>query len=330
MVALVTGASGMIGAELAAQLAATGAQVRCLLRPSSDSSRLDDLGRDVIRADLDDPAAIAAAVAGATRVYHVAGYLHAGSPFSAGEDYAPYRAANVDLTARMLAASAAAGVERFLFASTAGVYGPAAASPIDEASPTKPFSAYGRSKLEAEGLVHDYARRGLDFTIVRPGATYGPGDRHFLPAALALARKRRIPLVDGGRHLVDFGYVSDIARLMVLAADSPAGRGKTYNAASGQPQPLRDLFSEYASLTGQPAPTIITIPAGLCRALGPLLHPAIRLCAPEMSSLVSREGLAYLARDVRYDMTLARSDLGFRPQVDFRTGLALTLEVART
>ena len=329
MVALVTGASGMIGGELAAQLAAGGARVRCLLRPSSDSTRLDDLPVEVVRADLDDPAAIAAAVAGASRVYHVAGYLHAGAPFSSGEDYAPYRTANVDLTARMLAASADAGVERFLFASTVGVYGPAATSPVGEESATQPFSAYGRSKLEAEALVRDYAIRGLDITIVRPSATYGPGDRHFLPVALALARKRRIPLVDGGRHLVDFGYVSDVVRLMVLAGDSPAARGQTYNAASGRPQPLRELFSEYASLTGQPVPVIIPVPVGLCRALGPLLHATIRLCAPEMSALVTREGLAYLARDVSYDMTRARDDLGFRPQVDFRTGLALTLEAAR-
>ena len=208
--------------------------------------------------------------------------------------------------------------------------GPTAGSPVAEDSPTEPFSAYGRSKLEAERLVRDYARRGLGITIVRPSATYGPGDRHFLPAALALARQRRIPLVDGGRHLVDFGHVTDVARLMVLAGDSAVASGKTYNAASGAPQPLRDLFFAYASLTGQRPPAIIPVPAGLCRALGPLLQAVVRLCAPTMSALVTREGLAYLARDLSYDMTRAYDDLGFRPRVDFRTGLALTLEAART
>lgn len=328
-VALVTGASGMIGGELAAQLAAGGRRVRCLLRPASAGDRLAALPVEVVRADLDDPDALAAAVAGVSRVYHLAGYLHAGAPFSGGEDYAPYRAANVDLTDRLLAASARAGVERFLFASTTGVYGAAAAAPIAEDDPTEPFSAYGRSKLEAEGLVRAWARRGLDVTIVRPSATYGAGDRHFLPAALALARMRRIPLVDGGRHLVDFGHVSDVARLMLLAGESPAARGKTYNAASGHPQPLRDLFSEYASLTGKPAPVIVPVPAGLCRALGPLLQAAVRVCAPALRHLVTRDGLAYLARDVSYDMTRAADDLGFRPRVDFRTGLALTLPAAR-
>ena len=327
-VTLITGASGMIGGELAAQLAARGRRVRCLLRPASAGAGLDALPVEVVRADLEDPAAVAAAVAGASHVYHLAGHLHAGAPFSGGEDYAPYRAANVDLTARLLQASARAGVERFLFASTTAVYGPAAALPVAEESPTEPFSAYGRSKLEAEGLVRAYTGRGRAFTIVRPSATYGAGDRHFLPAALALARLRRIPLVDGGRHLVDFGHVSDVARLMLLAGESPAARGKTYNAASGQAQPLRDLFSEYASLTGEPAPAIIPLPAALCRALGPLLQAAVRLVAPAMSALVTREGLAYLARDVSYDMTRAQEELGFRPRVDFRTGLALALQAA--
>ena len=319
---LVTGASGMIGGELVAQLTAAGTRVRCLLRPSSNGA---GLGAEVVRADLGDPAAISKALAGVTRVYHVAGYLHAGSPFSAAEDYAPYRAANVDLTARMLAASADAGVDRFIFASTAGVYSPDAASPIVEESPLDPLSAYGQSKLEAEELVRDYGRRGLGITIVRPSATYGPADRHFLPVALAMARMRRVPLVDGGRHLVDFGYVSDVARLMVLAGDSPAARGGTYNATSGRPQPLRALFQEHASLTGGRPPVIISVPAAVCRALGPLLHAAIRLFAPAMSALVTRDGLAYLARDVSYDMNRARDDFGFQPQVDFRTGLALAL-----
>lgn len=327
-VALVTGASGMIGGELAAQLAARGRRVRCLLRPASAGAGLDALPVEVVRADLEDPAAVAAAVAGASHVYHLAGHLHAGAPFSGAEDYAPYRAANVDLTARLLQASARAGVERFLFASTTAVYGAAAASPVAEESPTEPFSAYGRSKLEAEKLVRAYSGGGRAFTIVRPSATYGAGDRHFLPAALALARLRRIPLVDGGRHLVDFGHVSDVARLMLLAGESPAARGKTYNAASGQPQPLRDLFSEYAALTGKPAPVIVPLPAALCRALGPLLQAAVRLAAPAMSAMVTPDGLAYLARDVSYDMTRAQEELGFRPRVDFRTGLALALQAA--
>ena len=322
---LVTGASGMIGGEVARQLAASGARVRCLLRPTSGAPAVSHPGIEVVRADLRDRRAIAAACSGAERVFHVAGYLHAGAPFSAREDYAPYREANVDLTARMLEASAAGGVRRFLFASTTGVYSPAAASPISEDDPLAPLSSYGRSKVEAEALVRDYGDRGLSFTIVRPSATYGPHDRHFLPAALALARMRRVPLVDGGRHLVDFGYVSDVARLMVQASGAPAARGRTYNAASGNPQPLRTLFDLHAELTGQSRPVIVPVPAGLCRAIGPLLHVAVRLFAPGMSPMVTREALNYLARDVGYDMNRAYRDFGFRPRVAFRAGLASSL-----
>ena len=172
--------------------------------------------------------------------------------------------------------------------------------------------------MEAEGLVRNYGGRGLSFTIVRPSATYGPRDRHFLPAALAMARMRRVPLVDGGRHLVDFGYVSDVARLMVQAAAAPAADGATYNAASGNPQPLRTLFDVHAELTGQPPPAIVPVPAGVCRALGPLLQVAVRLFAPGMSAMVTRDALAYLARDVSYDMSRAYDDFGFRPEIDFR------------
>ena len=174
--------------------------------------------------------------------------------------------------------------------------------------------------------MREYGARGLGFTIVRPSATYGPGDRHFLPAALAMARMRRVPLVDGGRHLVDFGYVSDVARLMVQAAGAPAAEGATYNAASGNPQPLRSLFEVHAELTGRPPPAIVPVPAGLCHALGPLLQVAMRLFARDMSALVTRDALAYLARDVSYDMGRAHRDFGFRAEFDFRAGLQRVLD----
>ena len=148
-------------------------------------------------------------------------------------------------------------------------------------------------------MVREYGGRGLSFTIVRPSATYGPGDRHFLPAALAMARMRRVPLVDGGRHLVDFGYVSDVARLMVQAAAAPAAAGATYNAATGNPQPLRALFDVHAELTGQPAPAIVPVPAGLVPGCsGRCCRRRYRLLAPGMSAMVTRDALAYLSRDV--------------------------------
>ena len=323
--ALVTGASGMIGGAVAAQLAAAGHPVRCLLRRSSGAPAARHPLIEVVRADLADRSALANALRNVHLVFHVAGYLHAGAPFSAREDYAPYRAANVELTQRMLAASAEAGVRRFVFTSTTGVYRPGVASPISVEGALAPLSAYGRSKVEAEAAVRDYGARGLSFTIVRPSATYGPGDRHFLPAALAMARMRRVPLVDGGRHLVDFGYVSDVARLMVQAAAAPAAAGATYNAASGNPQPLRALFDVHAELTGRAPPAILAVPAGLCRGLGPLLPVATRLFAPGMSALVTRDALAYLSRDVYYDMSGAYDDFGYRPAIDFRAGLALVL-----
>ena len=320
----------MIGGEVARQLAAAGARVRCLLRPTSRTPAVPPSGIEVLRADLHDSSAIGAACAGVERVFHVAGYLHAGAPFSAREGYAPYQAANVDLTARMLEASAAAGVRRFLFASTTGVYSPAAAAPIGEDSPLAPLSAYGRSKAVAEGLVRDYGERGLGFTIVRPSPTYGQHDRHVLPLALALARLRRLPLVDGGRHLVDFSYVGDVARLMVEAAGAPHARGGTYNAGSGHPRPLRTLFEVFAEMTGRRRPVIIPVPARLCRALGPLLNFGARLFAPSrVGTMLTREALDYFASDVAYDIGRARDDFGFRPQVDFRSGLAMSLGLQR-
>ena len=82
----------------------------------------------------------------------------------------------------------------------------------------------------------------------------------------------------------------------------------------------------HAELTGQPPPAIVPVPAGVCRALGPLLQVAVRLFAPGMSTMVTRDALDYLARDVSYDMSRAYDAFGYRPEIDFRAGLALVLD----
>ena len=322
--ALVTGATGMIGSHLVDRLLAGGVEVRALVRPSSDLSYLRSLPIEIVSGEPTDRPALARAVAGCRWVFHTAAFHDPAYSFSRGKHFEAFKRVNVDFTEVLLSASAAAGVSRFVYVSSASVYSLAARAPIAEDAPLDPFSDYARSKLLAEELVRNYHARGLAATIVRPCTTYGPRDRYVTPTLLALARLPILPLVEGGRHRQDLVYVGDVTELVWRAGRSDIAAGKAYNAASGRPQPMREFFDTFRGPTRR-APRVCPVPRATFLRLSGLLRRSLGGLAPAAEGILSPAGLAYLCQDVYYDVSLARRDLGFAPRVSFAEGLTLTL-----
>jgi dihydroflavonol-4-reductase len=323
--AVVTGATGLLGSHVVRRLVDDGARVRCLVRPTSRTAHIEGPQVELVTADLHQPAALAAVLKGVRVVFHFAGHLTASAPLNADEDDSVY-SLNVESTKALLEAAAMAGVERFVYASSVAVYGADAVSPIVEDTPPDPVSAYGRSKVVAEGAVMEYHRRGLPGTVIRPSICYGAGDRHFLPAARRMVRLPVLPLVDGGRHLLDIASAVDVAGLAVAAASAARAAGRTYNAASGHPGSLRDIIGILHEVEGTPRPLIIPVSEGLMRFSAPVAQRIAALLVPGMESAMSSVGATYSARDVYYDMSRAATELGFKPRYDFRRGLEVALE----
>ena len=318
--AVVTGATGLLGAHVVRCLVEKGARVRCLVRPTSRTAHIEGPHVELVAADLRQPEALAPVLKGVRWVFHFAGHLTASAPLNAHEDDSVY-SLNVEGTRALLEAAAIAGVERFVYASSVGVYDADAVSPIGEDTRPAPVSAYGRSKVAAEAAVMEYHRRGLSGTVVRPAICYGVGDRHFLPAARRMVRLPVLPLVDGGRHLLDVASALDVAALAVAAASSPRAAGRVYNAASGYPVSLRDITAILHDVEGTPRPLIVPVTEGLMRFSAPVAQRIAALLVPGMESTMSAVGAAYSAHDVFYDMSRAGVELGFTPRYDFRAGL---------
>src|SRR5262249_33501033 len=134
MDALVTGGTGFVGANLVRELLADGRSVRVLARPGGNRTALEGCDVEIAEGDLLDAGSLKAAVAGVTRVYHVAADYRLWAR-DAGELYR----ANVDGTRQLLQAAVDAGAERIVYTSTAGALGiPKARPPGDEASPVSP------------------------------------------------------------------------------------------------------------------------------------------------------------------------------------------------
>jgi len=245
-VILVTGASGFLGRHLIQHLAASGYQVRGLVRETSYVRYVRDVVAEMMIGDVEDPASLNRAAAGCQYVVHTA------ARFRLWGDPAGFERTNVQGTANMLEAARRQGVEKFIHISTMAVIGtPPPGAILDETTPCRPSDAYQRSKLDGENFVRMFSQgAGLPAVILRPGAFYGlwghyAFNRLFFEDPL---KGLRIQVHRGQRYTFP-AFVPDVARAVVAALK--IGRpGEIYNV-SGE------------SLTHQRANAIISRLAGM-------------------------------------------------------------------
>lgn len=192
-VAAVTGASGFIGSRLLDRLRADGWHVRALSRRPSAGDALGDV--DWVQGDLACPGVADELVAGADAVVHCAGTV-------SGAHEAVFRRANTDATRLIVEASARqAPRPRLMVLSSLAARYPA-------------LSPYARSKRLAEDAVTTYAG-DMPWTVLRPTAVYGPGDRALTPLFRTLARGW-LPVVGRWSARVTFLHVDDLVHAMAV------------------------------------------------------------------------------------------------------------------
>ena len=191
----ITGGTGFVGAHVIDAALVGGHQVTALTRRAQPARE----GLTWIAGDLADRAALDGLVAGADAIIHVAGVLKA-------RDAAGFELGNVEGTKLLLAAAQAADTRRFILVSSLAAREPR-------------LSLYGASKAKSEGLVE---QSGLHWTIVRPPAVYGPGDRETLDL-FKMARGGQIFMPPAGR--LSLIHVDDLAALLLALAapDGPTG-----------------------------------------------------------------------------------------------------------
>lgn len=253
--ALVTGASGFIGSAVVRRLLGEGWRVRCLLRPSSDASRLAGLEHEVRRGDVLDAASLREAAEGTDALLHLAG------PSSWSEIAGPGVAAAIEAGARN--ALAAAGGRRVVFVSSmvafGGTRGPAV---LDETAP--PAAAgerlgYARGKQLAEAACRDAAAAGRPVVVVNPGEVYGEDDRELVTAGNLVDFARSSPVVvPRGGTLV--AHRDDVALAIVRALER--GRPGERYILGGENLALRDLAALVLELLGRRA-RVIELPGWL-------------------------------------------------------------------
>ncbi len=301
---LITGGAGFIGSALALERAAAGERVRVL--DDFSTGRRDRVAGnpliEVREGDIRDPAAVREALAGVTRVAHLAAL--ASVPRAELDPEAAARV-NVEGTLAVLEGARRAGVSALVYASSCSVYGDAGKRPIPETAPLQPRSVYAVTKLAGERHVLLHHRTGGPPAVaLRFFNVFGPGQPAASPysgvlarfSAQALAGERPEIHGDGGQTR-DFVFVTDVVDALVLGLEGAGGEpgGHVFNVGTGRSASVREIWRLVADAAG----------AALTPTFGPVRAGDMR----------------HAAADVRRAARL----LGFRARVPLREGISRLL-----
>lgn len=276
---LVTGGAGYVGSHCVAALLDRGHEVVVI----------DDLSRGhraallpgvvLIEGRLSDPATLARAFAAGpfAAVFHFAALTLVGESMA---EPLHYFAENLGEGIALLRAALAAGVRRFIFSSTANLFGAPAAMPITEETPLAPASPYGESKLMFERILEWAGRiHGLRHAALRyfnaagadPGGRLGEDhepETHLIPLAIDAALGRRPPLTlfgtdyptPDGTCIRDYIHVSDLATAHLAALEAletlADGEGRAYNLGTGHGHSVREVIAAVERVSGRRVPVV--------------------------------------------------------------------------
>jgi nucleoside-diphosphate-sugar epimerase len=284
--ALVTGAAGVMGRRLVTRLLKTGWQVRALVLPQDPlRARIESLGCELWEGDVTDAASLSGVCVGVHTVYHLAAVIISHDP-------SVFQRVNRAGTAHVVAQALRAGVEHFIYVSSASVVYPQRTN-------------YAESKLEAERIV--WSAPGLAYTIVRPTLVYEQGGGQELMMFLDYLRRFPIvPFIGAGGALKRPVWSEDVVDGLARLAGNARAYRKTYNFSGAERITMRDLAQ------------LLLRHHGLKRLILPVPVPLCRLTARALGLVMKRppltvNAIAGVINHADLDPSEAMHDLGYHP-----------------
>ncbi len=305
---LITGGAGFIGSHLAERLVSLGCRVRIL--DDFSTGREENIAHladrlEIIRGDIRDREICRKAVEGMEVILHQAAL--ASVPRSVSEPLLAHEI-NVTGTLNLLLAAADGGIRSFVFASSSAVYGDDQTFPKKEGREGKAISPYGAQKLASEKYCQVFSQLyGFNAVNLRYFNVFGPRQdptsqyAAVIPIFITRMLRGERPVIFGdGSQSRDFIYVGNVVEANLLAAEATHFRGEVFNIGSSLRTTVKELTRLLNSVLGT--------------SLSPLHSD------PRAGDIM--ESYA--------DITLAERHLGFKPDIDFETGLRLTVDWYRS
>jgi dTDP-glucose 4,6-dehydratase len=299
---LVTGGCGFIGSALLRVIKEHYDRIRIRVIDNLYSGipeNIEGLGVEFIEGDILDVEKSQRAIDNVDTVFHLAAL-----PFipNSYKDPGSYFRVNAGGSMGLFVEALEAKVRLLVYVSTCEVYGTARTFPINESHSTDPVSVYAASKLAAEKVAYAlYKEHNLPLVILRPFNTYGPRDSfpRIVPELITQLHKGTELKLGNLNARRDFTYVEDIARGILIAANTGGAVGKTVNLCSGEEVSVQELAALVARSVGVNG-----------------YHIAVEKARLRLADVNRFLG----------DGTLARELLGWRPEIDLERGMERTIE----
>ena len=316
---LVTGGGGFLGKAIIKLLLESGADVRSFSR--NFYPQLAELGVAQITGNLTDLAAVAKAVEGCDLVYHVA--AKAGVWGSFDDYYQP----NVVGTKNIIQACRDCNIKRLVYTSSPSVvFDGADMEGVDESAPYPDHyhAYYPQTKAEAEQLILAANDVALATVALRPHLIWGPEDNHLVPRILERGRQGALRKIGSRPCLVDTVYIDNAAKAHVQAAEKLAVgsevAGKVYFISNDEPLPLWDIVNRILA-AGDISPVTKTISPALATTAGWVLETFYRMFKLSGEPRITRFVAQELSTSHWFDLTAAKRDFGYHPEISIEEGL---------
>jgi dihydroflavonol-4-reductase len=303
----VTGGTGFVGKPMVRRLVEGGHEVRCLVRRSSRTSELEELGCEFAYGDVTDKASVLEGMRGCERVVNLA------NVYSFWEkDKSVYRRVNVEGTRNVMEAALGAGVSKVVHVSSFVAWGRPRERPFDEETPVGPerFTEYARSKHEGDLVVWELHRqKGLPVVVVYPGAVLGAGDPKAPGQYVRDLIRRRVP----GKVFEDSAFtwvhVDDVAVGIVRALEKEGNEGEKYLIGK-HALTMGELTRMVCEISGAPPPPNRRIPGPVVMAGAALLTKVADLSGRPPFLGMSTDAMRNVRGGGVFDGSKAERELG--------------------
>jgi len=321
MKVFVTGANGFVGSVLCRKLLNRGDRVLGLVRKTSDLSFLAGIHIQKIIGSLENSATYSAFLKDVEVVYHIAGAVSDWGSL----DY--FRRVNLEGTRKLIEASAANKVKRFVYVSSIVVHSHIGACDLDEESPQLETSfPYVQTKREAEKLVMSYHKADkIEVTIVRPGDIYGPGDRVSLLKMAPMLEKGMMGYIGGGKTIGALTYVKNLAVGLVLAGTKKEAAGEAFVITDGSKISWKEYFKALTEELNVPAPRFSLHPS-IAYVIASVLEFIYRIFHIKKRPPLTKYLVTHLTKDFHFTIDKAKNILGYKPETGFNQAIKETAE----
>jgi len=302
----ITGATGFIGIHLVERLAQTERKMHCLVRKTSNVSRLKELGATIVTGDVTDKDSLREGMRDCNQVINLANVYSFWEP-----NRQIYTDINVKGTRNVMECALETGVSKVVHVSSVVVYGKPADCPFTEESPVGPvrFSEYARTKYAGDLIAWElYEKENLPLIMIYPASVLGPGDPKASGQYIQALIHRRLPATVFNDSVITYVHVRDVAEAIVKALEKENNVGEKYLVGKHQLS-YREYNEMISEISKVPLPKVC-LPNSLVMANAALLTWLADLAKKPPMWGMALDAMRTIKEGFRFDGSKAERELG--------------------